>query len=138
MRPKIALLYVCALIAASLGCVYNMLRAQTPTRPRVVSRNTGASNNRSTLSAPTFAPPEIKAELVAYPDAKVAFICGPQLKTNSQLNPYPWFDSTQIRNGHIQGKDAPAIPPRILTGTVSVNRQSRVLTGNGTRFRLEV
>ena len=108
------------------------LKAQNETRPR-------RTTNRP--SAPSSASPrelEIRRELVTYPNAEVAFICGPQLKPNSPLNPFPWFDSMQIEQGHVLGRDAPRIVPRIVTGVVSVSPNSRVVTGIGTRFRREV
>jgi hypothetical protein len=77
-------------------------------------------------------------DLVVYPNLRVAFICGPQLRANSRLNPFPWFDSTQIKQGHVLGKEAPSIPPRVLTGGVSANPGSPLVTGRGARFLSEV
>ena len=138
MRGKISKFSALIMFAAVLVGVYSRLGAQTPTRPRVVSRAGGATGHRPASAGSTFEPPEIKAELVAYPDAKVAFICGPQLKVNSPLNLSPWFDSTQVRSGHIHGKETPAIAPRTLTGSVSATPNARVVTGIGTRFLSEI
>jgi hypothetical protein len=132
MRSKVALFAVCGLFAALLVCLHSRLGAQTPTRPRVTNRPSGPPVNRD---APTA---ELEAELAVYPDAKVAFICGPQLKSNSALNPFAWFDSTQTRYGHVIGKASPAIAPRVLSGTVSSTPNSRIINGVGTRFRSEI
>lgn len=83
-------------------------------------------------------PAELMQEVVAYPNDKVAFICGPQLKAHSRLNPFPWFDSTQIKYGHVLGKEMPTTPPRVLTGVVNTIPNSPVVIGNGTRFLAEV
>lgn len=77
-------------------------------------------------------------ELVSYPSAEVAFLCGPQLRTNSSANPFPWFDSTAGTKGASIGAELPAIGPRVLTGTISVSSNSLVVSGNGTRFLFEV
>ncbi|HKP38600.1 MAG TPA: hypothetical protein VJT71_17205 [Pyrinomonadaceae bacterium] len=77
-------------------------------------------------------------ELVSYPSQEVAFICGPQLRSNSPLNPYPWFDSTATSKGASVAALLPAKAPRPLTGTVSVNANSSIVTGNGTRFLSEI
>lgn len=102
---------------------------QNQTRPRLVTND---------QSRPAAANTDRIPDLVKYADPKVAFICGPQLKAGSRLNPFPWFDSTQIAYGKVLGREAPAIPPRVLTGTVSVQRHSRVVTGTATRFVTEI
>jgi len=103
---------------------------QNQTRPRSVT-------NRD-KSRPAGANLDRIPDLIKYADPKVAFVCGPQLKAGSRLNPFPWFDSTQIAYGKILGREGPTIPPRVLTGTVSVQRNSRVVTGTGTRFVAEI
>src|SRR5436305_9811199 len=80
----------------------------------------------------------LESERVQYPSAEIAFICGPQLKSGSVLNPFPWFDSTAVTKGASIGAELPAIGPRVLTGTVSVNYGANGVTGNGTRFTHEV
>ena len=98
----------------------------------------GETRSRRIFTQPSSKAPEPHADLVAYPSPQVAFICGPQLKANSRLNPFPWFDATQIKYGHLLGREAPSIPPRTLTGAVNAKPNSRVVTGIGTRFRSEV
>src|SRR3989442_9140369 len=80
----------------------------------------------------------LDSERVQYPNAETAFICGPQLKSGSALNPFPGFDSTAVTKGASIGSELPAIGPRVLTGTVSVNYGSSSVTGSGTRFTHEV
>ena len=98
----------------------------------------GETRSRRIFTQPSSKAPEPDADLVVYPSPQVAFICGPQLKANSRLNPFPWFDATQIKYGHLLGREAPSIPPRTLTGAVNAKPNSRVVTGIGTRFRSEV
>src|SRR5207244_10872114 len=111
-------------------------RAQTQGRPRTVagSKETNSRGSADTLGSLT-EPVEMKSELAEYPNPKVAFICGPQLKVNSRLNPFPWFDATQIRYGHVFGRESPVIAPRVVTGTVNVMANSGTVNGIGTRFR---
>src|SRR5688572_30818887 len=132
MRRKIAAVWLSALVMAVLMRPDTIVTGQNQVRPRRVE------NSRPRESASHLYPPETRGELVTYPTAEVAFICGPQLKSNSPLNPFPWFDSTQIAQGHVQGREAPRIAPRVLTGTVSVTPNSRIVTGVGTRFPVEV
>ena len=77
-------------------------------------------------------------DLVVFPDPIVEFIVGPQLKIPNEINPHKWFDDTQIKNGRRHGGEFPALPPKVLTGTVSVDAKSRTVTGTGTRFTSEV
>src|SRR5437899_2969786 len=80
----------------------------------------------------------LESEKVQYPNAETAFICGPQLRSGSALNPFPWFDSTAVTKGASIESELPAIGPRLLTGTVSVNYGASTITGSGTRFKREV
>ncbi|HEV8588723.1 MAG TPA: hypothetical protein VGQ72_07580 [Pyrinomonadaceae bacterium] len=128
MRHKIAVLGVFACVVGLVIAGHARLGAQNQTRPR------HAQGSDSTTTAPA----KINGELVTYPSEEVAFICGPQLKARSRLNPFAWFDSTQIEQGHARGRDAPKIAPRILTGVVSTMPNARVVTGVGTRFMMEV
>lgn len=127
-------------IAASVLCLAVLIAAraqrepQNQTRPRSV---TNRAANSPSASASTD-PGANNADLVTYPNPKIAFICGPQLRAGSRSNPYPWFDSTQIEYGKVLGREGPADAPRVLTGTVSVNPNSRVVAGIGTRFRAEI
>ncbi|HLM56926.1 MAG TPA: Ig-like domain-containing protein, partial [Pyrinomonadaceae bacterium] len=77
-------------------------------------------------------------ELVQYPSEEIGFICGPQLKTGSASNPFPWFDKTQVEQGHALGRMTPAVAPRVLTGKVTVQQGSTFVDGVGTRFTSEV
>src|SRR5437870_6263794 len=139
MRVKIQVIAASALSAILLISIQMRLGAQSETRQRRVNgaaRQTQANDRLSTIVASESTEP--RAELVAYPNGKIALICGPQLKANSRLNPFPWFDETQIKYGHVLGREAPSIPPRTLTGAVNAKPNSRVVTGIGTRFRSEV
>lgn len=107
------------------------LKAQNPTRPRRIESGPVTATSGSLSS-------QVRSDLVTYPNGEVAFICGPQLKANSSLNPFPWFDSTQIAQGHVQGREAPKIAPRILTGTVNVTPGARIVSGIGSRFTKEI
>ncbi len=92
--------------------------------------------------------PNFAAELVQYPTAETAFICGPQLKSGSRLNPFPWFDATALKQGIHHGEQAPRIAPigpmvldkpenvwrNVIAGRVSVAARGTVVTGKGTRF----
>jgi hypothetical protein len=81
---------------------------------------------------------ELKGELVVYPNAQIAFICGPQLRSGSARNPYPWFDRVATEHGHLHGRTTPRFAPRALTGTVTVQRGSTEIAGAATRFLSEV
>ncbi|MEK6280172.1 MAG: hypothetical protein AABN95_07430 [Acidobacteriota bacterium] len=97
-------------------------------------------------------PPGVSDQLVRYPSAAVAFICGPQLKSGSAANPFPWFDSTQSTKGLAHGKANPRIPPfgpmfvnsitkqweNVIRGRVSVDRGSKTVHGSGTAFTTDV
>ena len=87
-----------------------------------------------------------------YPNAQVAFICGPQLKAGSSLNPAPWFDATARRMGITLGERFPRIAPfgpmaidsqtkewrNVITGRVSVASRGTVVTGQGTSFTRDI
>src|SRR3989442_14345434 len=80
--------------------------------------------------AGTNAAQSLESERVQYPNAETAFICGPQLKSRSALNPFPGFDSTAVTKGASIGPELPASGPRVLTGTGSVNYGSSIGTGS--------
>src|SRR5688500_12689028 len=109
MRLKIAAVWLSALALAVLMRPDGFVTGQNQVRPRRVE------NSRLREPASEINPPAIRSELVTYPSAEVAFIAGPQLKSGSRLNPFPWFDSTQNAQGHVQGRAAPRIAPRVLT-----------------------
>src|SRR2546423_3376257 len=68
--------------------------------------------NRPGLSNDDLNLPQTAADqLVNYPNAEIAFICGPQLKFGSRLNPAPWFDRTAHEQGIIHGENTPRIAP---------------------------
>lgn len=89
---------------------------------------------------------------VTYPNDKIAFICGPQLRARSSLNPAPWFDSTALNMGITLGDRTPRIPPfgpmtfnastggwdNVIAGRVNIDSGSIVVTGVGTAFTKDV
>jgi len=93
-------------------------------------------------------PPNVADQLARYPSAEIAFICGPQLKAGSSLNPFPWFDTTARDQGRSHGEKAPRIAPigpmntqsqdgswrNVIAGRVSVRKGGAVVTGNSTKF----
>ena len=93
-------------------------------------------------------PPNVADQLVRYPSAEVAFICGPQLKAGSPLNPFPWFDTTARDQGRYHGEQAPRVAPfgpmvfdspenvwrNVVAGRVSVATRGTLVTGKNTRF----
>ena len=89
----------------------------------------------SLIAPPTFDP---ATDLVIFPNEKVAFIIGPQLRVGSRRNPFPWFDQVQLANGLIHGERFPATPPLTLSGTLSLQQGSRTVSGSATRFTREV
>ena len=62
------------------------------------------------LSASQSATP-VPQDSVQFPSPQVEFIVGPQLRTGSPLNPWPWFDSNATAAGRVLGKAFPASPP---------------------------
>jgi len=88
-------------------------------------------------------PPKVVAspkipDAVVFPDPNIEFIIGPQLKMGSKLNPYPWFDRTQLERGKVHGRDFPKLPPLTLTGTLVVTRGSAAVQGIDTHFLSEI
>ena len=77
-------------------------------------------------------------DLVSIPNESVAFIIGPQLKLGSKLNPYPWFDNTELSGGRKHAEEFPRIPPRELSGKLSFTQGERAVAGEGTRFLTEI
>jgi hypothetical protein len=100
--------------------------------------DTLAGDSRTTASTtgpPTFDP---ATDFVIFPDAKVDFICGPQLKAGSARNPYPWFDRVMLSKGRELGEQFPPIAPLKLSGTVTLQSGSAVVNGEATHFKREV
>ena len=122
----------------------------------VVNRNSDHTviifkNGSGITKDPRF-PADVLNHLVRYPSEQVEFICGPQLKSGSPLNPAPWFDATSIGMGITQGERNPRIAPfgpmlldvqtkqweNIIKGRVSVAQGARAVTGVGTAFRRDI
>ena len=61
-------------------------------------------------------------DLVSYPSPEVEFICGPQLRSGSGQNPWPFFDQNAIAKGHEHGQVFPAAPPTTDDGGDYSNR----------------
>ena len=78
------------------------------------------------------------SELATFPSPQVEFIIGPQLRIGSKLNPYAWFNSTQITRGMIHGRAFPSVPPQVLSGTLTMTAGSAVVRGVGTKFLTEI
>jgi uncharacterized protein (TIGR03437 family) len=103
-----------------------------------------------------FVPPsalgQASSEEVVYPNEKIAFICGRQLRAQSYLNPAPWFDTTALNMGITLGERMPKAPPfgpmtlnsytggwdNVIAGRVSINSGSIVVNGVGTTFTKDV
>lgn len=81
------------------------------------------------------------ADGVVYPSSEVAFILGPQLRSGSASNPWPWYDSVQVKLGLALGAAFPADGGvDTLAGTVSLSNPAGniVLSGVGTHFTTEL
>ena len=110
------------------------------------------SNHQRSLTGVAPDSLDLKSELVKYPNAQVAFICGPQLKAGSPLNPSPWFDKTAWNMGITLGDRASRVPPfgpmtfnssigrweNVIAGRVSVSSGGLVVTGVGTAFTRDI
>jgi hypothetical protein len=139
------LLYAQAQLAQTRG-----LAMDNREDPQIL-RNTKSNNQRILTGT---APPSLepKGDLVVYPNAQVAFICGPQLKAGSVLNPAPWFDSTARSMGITLGDRFPRIAPlgpmvfnsqsgawdNVIAGRISIASGSAVVTGVDTSFTRDV
>ena len=91
-------------------------------------------------------------EEVVYPNDRIAFICGRQLRAQSFLNTAPWFDTTALNMGITLGDRMPKAPPfgpmtlnsltggwdNVIAGRVSINSGSIVVSGVGTVFTKDV
>lgn len=94
----------------------------------------------------------LATEQVQYPNPETAFICGPQLKAGSPLNPAPWFDSTARGMGITLGERFPRIPAfgpmfvnshsgaweNVIAGRISVTSGSSIVIGVGTSFTRDI
>jgi uncharacterized protein YjdB len=100
---------------------------------RVIASAGGKADTATvTVQAPLPVPP---GEFVVFPNAAVEFIVGPQLRSGSSANPWPWFDQNAIAKGHQHGNAFPVeVPSREVRGRVRVTNGSAVVHGTGTRF----
>jgi hypothetical protein len=55
-------------------------------------------------------------DLVVFPNEEVAFILGPQLRSGSASNPWPWFDANELVKGLEHGNAFPVQQPADATG----------------------
>src|SRR6266516_5426233 len=108
-------------------------------------RQTGLTGNIPSSLEPA-------GELVIYPNAQLAVICGPQLRAGSSLNPAPWFDATARKMGITLGEQFPHIAPigpmaidsqtkewrNVIQGTISGAARSTIVTGRGTAFTRDI
>jgi hypothetical protein len=141
-RSLIAILLLGAIaLAACIAQVAARLQ-EGAARRRVVhapaTADALAGDSRPATSAvgpPTF---DATTDAVIFPDARVEFICGPQLKNGSARNPYPWFDRVMLSKGRELGEQFPAIAPLKLSGTVTLQSGSAVVNGEATHFKREV
>jgi hypothetical protein len=77
-------------------------------------------------------------DVVEFNNPSVAFLIGPLLKSGSERNPYRWFDRIQLQAGMKNATDFPRLPPKALTGRVSLSKGSNIVQGSGTRFMSQV
>src|SRR6266516_4254683 len=104
------------------------------------------------FSARTYLAQTLETERVQYPNAQVAFICGPQLKSGSTLNPAPWFDATALSMGVTLGDRFPRVAPvgpmslnsqsgawdNVITGRISISSGSTAVVGVDTSFTRDI
>jgi hypothetical protein len=115
--------------------------ASKQSRPRIVagtpagSQPAGEARAAAAAGAPSFDP---ETDLVVFPNKEVGFIVGPQLRSGSRRNPYPWFDRVASEHGRLHARNTPRAAPRVLTGTLTLRRGSAEVEGAGTRFLSEV
>jgi hypothetical protein len=143
-----AIAIVGCLIVQAVGQTFQSVPLQSATR-QTGQIATGTSRN---LTNNWGLPANLAGELVRYPNENVAFICGPQLKAASQLNPFPWFDATAREQGIAHGERAPRVGPigpmntdsanrawrNVIAGRVSIAARSPVVSGNATKFIRDV
>lgn len=103
---------------------------------RIVAAAANGVSSDATVTVQSVAPPPVGSdgEFVAFPSDEVAFIIGPQLKSGSPANPWPWFDSNATDMGHRHGGVIDRSPIFQIEGTVEVTNGSRTVRGAGTRF----
>ena len=142
------------LTLAVAGCLVVQVIGQT--LPSAALRPVASRSLQRQTAVPVLSnggpPANLANDLVRYPSAEVAFICGPQLKASSALNPFPWFDSTAREQGIAHGEKAPRIAPigpmntdsptrawrNVIAGRVSVAARATVVMGMGSSFTRDV
>ena len=138
-----AVLAVALLFAACLAQSPGAGQGGAPkqSRPRIVadapvnSQPAGEARATSETAPPTF---DQETDLVIFPSKEVEFIVGPQLRSGSSRNPFPWFDRVASEHGRLHGRGTPRAAPRVLTGTLTLRRGGTEAEGAGTRFISEV
>jgi uncharacterized protein YjdB len=84
-----------------------MITAIGPGSATVTALSDGPSTKLPvTVAWPDTPPPPVAVagEFVVYPNPQIAFIIGPQLRSGSPANPWPWFDSNAITMGLHHGQ----------------------------------
>lgn len=108
---------------------------------RLIAVQTGGTRaDTSAITVGSTAPPPTGSlgDLVVFPNPEIGFIVGPQVRSGSPSNPWPWYDENQNAKGLIHGGAFPSTPPYTrLTGTVSATAGSAGIVGAGTRFLSE-
>jgi hypothetical protein len=140
IQRLLMLAVVGCLIVPAVGQAFLPVRGQTG--KSVLTARDVAKDPGNNWGLPT----SLADQIVRYPSAEVAFICGPQLRVGSSLNPFPWFDNTALKMGTHYGEEAPRVAPfgpmflaknvwrNIISGRVSVSARATTVTGKGTRF----
>ena len=145
----LALFVTACLCVTTLG--QTRPRTTTPTPAR--SSNTSLDRNSTVETVSNWGvASHLADQLVRYPNSDIAFICGPQLRAGSAVNPFPWFDSTAREQGKVHGERAPRIAPigpmrtessngswdNVIEGRVSVAKGFAVVDGKGSHFLRDV
>jgi hypothetical protein len=129
-RVQVTLACLCLCVAPwSSACGYQQ-RAKTVTAKQAAK--TFEESSKSAWGAEA-------VHLVEFPTPELEFIIGPQLRSGSPLNPFPWFDQNARTKGTELGEAFPVSAPtgNLLRGNVKVERGSKVVIGTGTRFKTE-
>jgi hypothetical protein len=56
-------------------------------------------------------PPPSSGDFVVFPTPEIEFMIGPQLRSGSSANPWPFFDENELAKGLEHGANFPALPP---------------------------
>jgi|GEM_PF-3576514 len=78
---------------------------------RVIALRTGGTEADTSVVTIGSAPPPPtgwNGDDVVFPNPEVAFIIGPQVKSGSLANPWPWSDVNMIARGLVHGSEFPA------------------------------